>query len=164
MDKQNITIYKTKDDKTTVALYAIDGNVWLTQNQLPELFATSRPNITMHIANILKESELDKNSVSKDILLTASDGKKYSVSCCSLPMILAIGFRVKGVRGIQFRQWANRHLQEFMVKVFLMNDERQDYFDEIYPESEIFVLRKNVFIKKYRKNDTLPRHQRNVLN
>ncbi len=138
MDKQDIIIYKTGDGKASVALYARDGNVWLTQKQLAELFATSRPNITMHISNILKEKELDKNSVCKDFLLTAADGKNYSVAHYSLSMILAVGFRVSGVRGTQFRQWANRHLREYMVKGFVMDDERlknpdgrPDYFDEM---------------------------------
>jgi len=138
MDKQNIIIYKTGDGKASVVLYARDGNVWLTQKQLAELFATSRPNITMHISNILKEKELDQNSVCKDFLLTATDGKNYSVAHYSLPMILAVGFRVSGVRGMQFRQWANRHLQHYMVKGFVMDDERlknpdgrPDYFDEM---------------------------------
>ena len=138
MDKQDIIIYKTGDGKASVALYARDGNVWLTQKQLAELFATSRPNITMHISNILKEKELDKNSVCKDFLLTAADGKKYSVAHYSLSMILAVGFRVSGTRGTQFRQWANRHLSEYMVKGFVMDDERlknpdgrPDYFDEM---------------------------------
>ena len=138
MDKQDIIIYKTGDGKASVALYARDGNIWLTQKQLAELFATSRPNITMHISNILKEKELDQNSVCQDFLLTAADGKNYSVAHYSLSMILAVGFRVSGVRGTQFRQWANRHLQEYMVKGFVMDDERlknpdgrPDYFDEM---------------------------------
>jgi hypothetical protein len=138
MDKQDIIIYKTGDGKASVALYARDGNVWLTQKQLAELFVTSRSNITMHIGNILKEKELDQNSVCKDFLLTAADGKNYSVAHYSLSMILAVGFRVSGVRGRQFRQWANRHLREYVVKGFVMDDERlknpdgrPDYFDEM---------------------------------
>jgi hypothetical protein len=138
MDKQDIIIYKTGDGTASVALYARDGNVWLTQKQLAALFATSRPNITMHISNILKEKELDQNSVCKDFLLTAADDKNYSVAHYSLSMILAVGFRVSGVRGTQFRQWANRHLREYMVKGFVIDDERlknpdgrPDYFDEM---------------------------------
>ena len=138
MEQQNIIIYKTADGKSSVALYAQDGHVWLNQKQLAELFATSRPNITMHIANILKEKELSKNSVCKDFLHTAQDGKNYSVTHYALPMILAVGFRVNGARGTQFRQWANHHLQEYMIKGFIMDDERlknpngrPDYFDEM---------------------------------
>ncbi|VFM96196.1 MAG: Uncharacterized conserved protein [Candidatus Kentron sp. G] len=138
MNRQNIIIYKTADGSASVALYARDGEIWLTQKQLAELFSTSRGNITTHISNILKENELNKISVCKDFLLTATDGKNYSVTHYALPMILAIGFRVSGARGTQFRQWANRHLREYMVKGFVMDDERlknpdgrPDYFDEM---------------------------------
>ena len=138
MDQQNIIIYKTADGRASVALYAHEGQVWLNQAQLAELFATSRANITMHVANILKEKELLEKSVCKDFLLTAADGKQYSVTHYALPMILAVGFRVRSRRGVQFRQWANRHLQDYMVKGFVMDDERlknpdgrADYFDEM---------------------------------
>lgn len=115
-----------------------DGNVWLNQSQISDLFGTSVPNISYHIANILKEKELEANSVIKDYLITASDGKKYNVICYSLEMILAIGYRVRTIRGVQFRQWATSHLSEYLVKGFTMDDERlknpdgrPDYFDEL---------------------------------
>ncbi|MEA3414919.1 MAG: virulence RhuM family protein [Thermodesulfobacteriota bacterium] len=137
-EEQNIIIYNTSDGKTSVSLFAKDGNVWMNQNQLAELFDTSKPNISMHISNILKESELNSNSVVKDYLTTASDGKKYKVTFYSLAMILAIGFRVRSKRGTQFRKWANRNLKEYMIKGFVMDDERlknpdgrPDYFDEL---------------------------------
>ncbi len=79
-NQQNIIIYNTADGKASVALYAKDGNVWMNQNQLAELFATSIPNISMHIINILEEKELDENSVVKNYLTTAADGKNYSVA------------------------------------------------------------------------------------
>ena len=136
--ESNIIIYNSIDGKASVALYAKDGKIWLNQKQLAELFATSVPNINIHISNILKENELDKNSVIKDYLITASDGKKYNVTFYSLEMILAVGYRVKGKRGTQFRQWATRHLSEYLVKGFTMDDERlknpngqPDYFDEL---------------------------------
>ena len=136
--KQNIIIYKTDDGKVKIALYAKDGSIWINQNQLANLFDTSKQSISYHIINILEDNELDKNSVVKNYLTTASDGKSYEVTFYSLEMILAIGFRVRSKRGVQFRQWANRHLKEFMVKGFLMDDERlknpdgrPDYFDEL---------------------------------
>lgn len=136
--EQNIIIYKTDDGKVKIALYAKDGSIWLNQNQLANLFDTSKQSISYHIINILEDNELDKNSVVKNYLTTASDGKSYEVTFYSLEMILAIGFRVRSKRGVQFRQWANRHLKEFMVKGFLMDDERlknpdgrPDYFDEL---------------------------------
>lgn len=136
--EQNIIIYKTDDGKVKIALYAKDGSIWLNQNQLANLFDTSKQSISYHIINILEDNELDKKSVVKNYLTTASDGKSYEVTFYSLEMILAIGFRVRSKRGVQFRQWANRHLKEFMVKGFLMDDERlknpdgrPDYFDEL---------------------------------
>ena len=119
-------------------MFARDGSVWLNQSQLAELFATSKPNINIHITNILKDKELDANSVIKDYLTTASDGKNYNVTFYSLDMILAIGFRVRSKRGTQFRIWANHNLKEYMVKGFLIDDDRlknpdgrPDYFDEL---------------------------------
>ncbi len=138
MQQQDIIIYNTKDGKTAVALMAKDGNVWMSQNQLAELFDTSVPNISMHISNIIAEKELDKNSVIKDYLTTAADGKNYNITFYALEMILAIGFRVRSARGTQFRQWATRNLKEYMIKGFVMDDERlktpdgrADYFDEL---------------------------------
>ncbi|MDD3277026.1 MAG: virulence RhuM family protein [Kiritimatiellales bacterium] len=138
MEQQNLIIYKTEDGRTSVALTARDGMIWLNQSQLAELFDTSTPNVSMHISNILEEKELDEISVVKDFLTTAADGKNYTVRHYALPMILALGFRVRSVRGTQFRQWANRHLHEYVVKGFVMDDERlknpdgrPDYFDEM---------------------------------
>jgi hypothetical protein len=133
-----LIIYNTTDGKASVSLFARDGMVWMNQSQLAELFDTSVPNISMHISNILKEGELMADSVVKDYLTTASDGKEYNVVFYSLEMILAIGFRVRSKRGTQFRIWANQNLKEYMVKGFVMDDERlknpdgrPDYFDEL---------------------------------
>jgi hypothetical protein len=135
---ESIILYTSEDGRSSVTLYARDGSVWLNQLQMAELFATSKPNISMHINNILKEKELNKDSVVKDYLTTASDGKKYKVTFYSLEMIMAVGFRVRSVRGVQFRQWANRNLVEFLQKGFVMDverlknpDGRPDYFDEL---------------------------------
>ena len=137
-EQNDFIIYHSKDGKVNVALMTRDGNVWLNQQQIATLFATSVPNICMHITNVLKEGELDANSVIKNYLTTAADGKPYDVMYYSLQMIIAVGFRVRGVRGTQFRQWANSHLSEYLVKGFTMDDERlknpdgrPDYFDEM---------------------------------
>jgi hypothetical protein len=134
----NIIIYNTLDGKASVALYAKDGMVWMNQNQLAELFDTSKQNIGQHIANILKECELQEYSVVKNYFTTAVDGKEYNVTFYSLEMILAIGFRVRSKRGTQFRIWANQNLKEYMIKGFVIDDERlknpdgrPDYFDEL---------------------------------
>ena len=136
--QSNIIIYNTLDGKAAVALYAVDGKIWLNQMQMAELFATSKQSISYHISNILKEGELKTDSVVKDFLTTANDNKQYHVIFYSLEMILAVGYRVKGKRGTQFRQWATRHLSEYLVKGFTMDDKRlknpngqPDYFDEL---------------------------------
>ncbi|MDA3885453.1 MAG: virulence RhuM family protein [Candidatus Delongbacteria bacterium] len=137
-EQQNIIIYNTADGKASVSLYAKDGMVWMNQNQLAELFATSKQNIGQHIASVLNDKELEEDSVVKNYFTTASDGKEYNVAFYSLEMILAIGFRVRSKRGTQFRIWANRNLKEYMIKGFVMDDERlknpdgrPDYFDEL---------------------------------
>jgi len=134
----NIIIYNTQDGKASVALFARDGNVWMNQSQLAELFDTSKQNISLHIINILEDKELESNSVVKDYLTTAVDGKEYRVTFYALDMVLAIGYRVRSKRGVQFRQWATRNLSEFIIKGFVMDDERlknpdgrADYFDEL---------------------------------
>lgn len=156
--EKNIIIYQSEDGKTSVSLYAQDGSVWMNQNQLAELFATSIPNISMHISNILKENELNENSVIKDYLTTATDGKNYQVTFYSLDMILAIGFRVRSKRGTQFRQWANRNLKEYMIKGFVMDDERlknsdgrPDYFDELLERIRDIRASEKRFYQKVRE-------------
>lgn len=105
---------------------------------MAELFATSKQTISYHVINILKENELTESSVVKEYLTTAADGKSYNTVFYSLEMIIAVGYRVRGVRGTQFRQWATRHLSEYLVKGFVIDDERlknpdgrPDYFDEL---------------------------------
>lgn len=135
---KDLIIYNTPDGRTSVALYAKDGNIWLNQSQIAELFATSKQTISHHVGNILSDNELDKESVVKYYLTTAADGKEYNVEYYSLQMIIAIGYRVRGVRGTQFRKWATDHLSEYLIKGFTMDDERLknpdgrvDYFDEL---------------------------------
>lgn len=138
MNKDQIIIYNTTDGEASVMLYIQNGKLFLSQAKIAELFDTSIPNVNTHIKNILSEGELIENSVIKDYLITASDGKKYTVIHYSLAMILAIGFRVKSKRGTQFRKWANQNLQEYMIKGFVMDDERlknpdghPEYFEEL---------------------------------
>lgn len=136
-EENKVILYSTPDGKARVSLMSRDGRVWLNQKQMAELYGVSKPNVSMLISKILKEKELD-DSVVKCYLTTAADGKKYKVVYYALEMILAVGFRVRGVRGTQFRQWANAHLSEYLVKGFTMDDERlknpdgrPDYFDEL---------------------------------
>ena len=133
----DLILYTTDDGKAQVALMSREGRVWLSQKQMATLFAVSKMNISLHINKIFKEGELD-DSVVKYYFTTATDGKRYRVAYYALEMILAVGYRVRGVRGTQFRQWATAHLSEYLVKGFIIDDERLkapdgrlDYFDEL---------------------------------
>ena len=146
-EQNDIIIYCSKDGKVNVALMTRDGKVWLNQMQIAKLFGTSKQSIGQHIAKILKDNELDKNTVVKYFFTTASDGKSYKVIYYSLEMILAVGYRVRGIRGVQFRQWATQHLSEYLVKGFTMDDERLKnpdgrpvYFDELESAEKEYLL------------------------
>lgn len=156
-ETNQIIIYNTADGKSAVSLYSKDGNIWMNQNQIAELFDTSKQNVSLHIINILKEGELSEKSVVKDYLTTASDGKKYEVTFYSLEMILAIGFRVRSKRGIQFRQWAGQNLKQYMQKGFLIDSERlknpdgrANYFDELLAEIRDIRSSEKIFYQKLR--------------
>ena len=135
MDRGEVILYRAADGHTSIQLRIENGSVWLTQLELAELFQTSKQNISLHIKNILEEGELGEAVVKED-LTTASDGKRYQTKFYDLSMILAVGYRVISHRGTQFRQWATTHLQEYLVKGFIMDDARLkepkpwDYFDE----------------------------------
>ena len=137
MSTGEVILYRTEDGRAQVHLRAEGDTVWLTQAEIAELFDTTKQNVSLHIRNILKEGELASDSVVKKSLTTAADDKSYRVNWYSLPMILAVGYRVRSPRGTQFRQWATAHLSEYLVKGFVMDDERLkepggwDYFDEL---------------------------------
>ena len=155
--QEDIIIYNTDDGLSSVVLISTDGMVWLSQMQIAKLFATSKQTVSYHISNILKENELPKKAVVKEILTTATDGKSYPVEHYSLDMVLAIGYRIKGVRGTQFRQWATRNLSEYMVKGFVIDTERlknpdgrPDYFDELLAKIRDIRASEKRFYQKLR--------------
>lgn len=154
----DIILYNTPDGKSSVALMAKDGSVWLSQAQMAELFSTSVANISQHATKIFKDKELIADSVIKYYLTTASDGKQYDVAYYSLEMILAIGFRVRSIRGTQFRQWAGRNLAEYLVKGFIIDDTRlknpdgrPDYFDELLAKIRDIRASEKRFYQKVRE-------------
>lgn len=132
-----VVLYRSEDGKAQVQFRAMDGTVWLSQGEIAELFDTTKQNVSIHAKHILEEGELPEGAVVKESLTTASDGKNYKVKVYRIEMILAIGYRVRSPRGTQFRQWATNHLTEYLVKGFVMDDERLknpggwDYFDEL---------------------------------
>ena len=100
-----------------------DETVWLTQQQMAELFSTTRNNITLHIGNIFKEGELDEISVRKESLLTAADGKKYRTKFYNLDVIISVGYRVKSPIGTRFRQWANAVLKDYLLRGYAIHQQ-----------------------------------------
>lgn len=112
-----------------------DETVWLTQQQMAELLQTTKQNISLHTSNIFKEKELEKDSVVKDSLTTAQDGKKYRTKYYSLDVIISVGYRVKSVRGTQFRQWANKVLKEYLLKGYSVNS-RMERLEERVAKTE----------------------------
>lgn len=135
-----LVIYATEDGAAQFYLRAEGGSVWLTQLELAELFQTTKQNISLHIRNILAEGELSEAATVKEYLTVQTEGRrqiKRPLQFYNLDLILAVGYRVRSPRGTQFRQWATQHLREYLIKGFVLDDERLrnpagwDYFDEL---------------------------------
>lgn len=120
-DKENEIILYQPDSTLTLDVRVEDETVWLTQAQMTELFQTTRNNITLHIRNIFRERELEESSVCKESLLTAADGKRYKTKFYSLDVIISVGYRVKSIRGTQFRIWANKVLKDYLLRGYSVN-------------------------------------------
>ncbi len=134
----DLILYTTEDGRSQIKLRAQEDTVWLTQLEIAELFATSKQNIGQHVKSIFEEGELLEASVVKQHFTTAADGKRYLTLIYNLDAILAVGYRVRSPRGVQFRRWASTVLKEYLTKGFVMDDERlknpdgrPDYFDEM---------------------------------
>ena len=121
MENRGEVILYQPDNEIKMEVRLEDETVWLTQIQMAELFQTSKQNISLHTNNIFKENELSPNSVVKDSLTTAADGKKYRVKYYNLDVIISVGYRVKSIRGTQFRQWANKVLKEYLLCGYSVN-------------------------------------------
>ena len=133
-----LILYTTEDGKSQIKLRAKDQTVWLSQREMAELFDVSTDNVGLHLKNIFSDEELHADSVTEESSVTASDGKNYRTKLYKLDAILAVGYRVRSPRGVQFRRWASTVLKEFLTKGFVMDDERlknpdgrPDYFDEM---------------------------------
>ena len=142
MTDNTLILYTTSDGLSQFVLRELGGQLWLTQAEMAGLYQTSKQNISKHIAAVLAEGELQEGSVVNSQLTTAADGKNYQTLLYALPMIIAVGYRVRSTRGTQFRQWATRTLGEYLQKGFVLDDERlknppvgtvpaPDYFDEL---------------------------------
>ena len=121
-DRENEIILYQPDSTLSLDVRVENETVWLTQAQMKELFQTTRNNITLHIRNIFKEGELEETSVCKESLLTAADGKRYKTKFYSLDVIISVGYRVKSIRGTQFRIWANKVLRDYLLRGYSVNE------------------------------------------
>ena len=123
-NKSELIIYQTEDGQTRLQVKMEDETVWLTQEQMAELFDKGRTTITEHIQNVFKENELVEKSVCREFRRTGSDGKEYAVKHYNLDVIISVGYRVKSPSGTQFRTWATQCLKEYIIKGFTLDDER----------------------------------------
>ena len=139
--ENTIEIYRTADGEAEVEVNFREDSVWLSQAQMAELFGQTKQNISLHINNSFKEGELDKNSVVKEYLTTAADGKQYKTNYYDLDVIISVGYRVKSIRGTQFRIWATKRLKDFLLEGYALNEKRL-----CQKNQEIKVLRDGISI------------------
>ena len=150
----NIILYQTEDGKSRIEVTLCNDTVWLTTDQMAELFQRNKSTISRHIKNVFEDGELNPDSVVAFFATTAADNKKYQVAYYNLDMIISVGYRVKSHRGVQFRIWATQVLREYLVKGFVMNDDLLkragggNYFDELLSRIRDIHSSEKVFYRK----------------
>ena len=154
MEESNILMFTTEDGVTKVEVTFDNHTVWLSLDQMADLFQRNKSTISRHIKNIFSEGELSRNSVVANFATTGSDGKRYHVDFYNLDVIISVGYRVKSLRGTQFRIWATNILKEYMIKGFALDDERLknlgggNYFDELLARIRDIRSSEKVFWRK----------------
>ncbi len=154
MNNGEILIYQNQDGNIKIDVRLEDETVWLTQAQICEMFQKSKSTVSEHIKNIFLESELIENSVVRNLRTTAEDGKNYDTNFYNLDVIISVGYRIKSLQGTQFRIWATQRLKEFIVKGFVLNDDRfksgnsMNYFDELQDRIREIRLSERFFYQK----------------
>lgn len=147
-----IILYQSDDGRIKIQVRMENETVWLTQSNMVELFQTTKQNISLHIKNIFTEGELVEDSVVKEYLTTAADGKSYRTKHYNLDVIISVGYRVKSLRGTQFRIWATERLREYLIKGFTMNDDLlkqgSGYFEELLERIRDIRSSEKVFYRK----------------
>lgn len=149
-----LIIYQTEDGKTKIDVHMENETVWLSLDQMAELFQRDKSTISKHIKNIFAEGELTREAVVANFATTATDGKTYQIDHYNLDVIISVGYRVKSLRGTQFRIWANTILKEYMIKGFAMNDDLLkksgggNYFDELLERIRDIRSSEKVFWRK----------------
>ena len=154
MDKGQFLLYQTPDGDSQIEVKLQNDTVWLSLDQMAELFQRNKSTISRHIKNVLEDGELEEKSVVAFFATTAADSKTYSVAYYNLDMIISVGYRVHSYRGVQFRIWATKVLKEYIVKGFAMNDDLLkragggNYFDELLARIRDIRSSEKVFYRK----------------
>ncbi len=154
MDKGQFLLYQTPEGDSQIEVKLQNDTVWLSLDQMAELFQRNKSTISRHIKNVLEDGELEADSVIANFATTATDGKTYSVAYYNLDMIISVGYRVHSYRGVQFRIWATKVLKEYIVKGFAMNDDLLkragggNYFDELLARIRDIRSSEKVFYRK----------------
>lgn len=154
LENSNFIMYTTDDGQIEIGVRLEDENVWLTQKSMAKLFDTTKQNISLHVNNIFLENEMNSDSVVKENLTTASDGKNYKTKYYNLDLIIAVEYRVKSVRGTQFRIWANKLIKEYLIKGYNLNVNRfknnggSIYFEEVLEKIRDIRSSEKVFWRK----------------
>ena len=154
MDKGQFLLYQTPDGDSQIEVKLQHDTVWLSLDQMAELFQRNKSTISRHVKNVLEDGELEEKSVVAFFATTASDSKTYSVAYYNLDMIISVGYRVHSYRGVQFRIWATKVLKEYIVKGFAMNDDLLkragggNYFDELLARIRDIRSSEKVFYRK----------------
>ena len=152
--KNNMIIYISKDGNVKVDVNIQNEDIWMSQDVMANLYDTTKNNISMHLKNIFEEGELEKDSVVKKFLTTASDGKKYNVLHYNLDAIIAVGYRINSKKATEFRIWATKVLKDYMVKGFVLDDERlknnggSPYFEELLARIRDIRSSEKIFWRK----------------
>ena len=152
--KNNMVIYVSKDGNVIIDVNIQNEDIWMSQDIMANLYDTTKQNISYHLNNIFKEEELNKDSVVKDFLTTASDGKKYNVLHYNLDAIIAVGYRINSKKATEFRIWATKVLKEYLVKGFTLNDEKlknngeSSYFEELLARIRDIRSSEKIFWRK----------------
>ena len=154
MNKSNIEIYQLEDGRTEINVQLDKETVWLSLNQMVELFGRDKSVISRHISNVFKEAELDRDSAVTKNATTATDGKVYQVDFYNLDVIISVGYRIKSQRGIQFRIWANKILKEYLVQGYALNEKRMsNHYEKLKELQESVKILGNVLNYKSLTNN-----------
>ena len=155
-NENRIILYQDDNGTTNISVRFTNEDLWLTQNQIAEIYDTTQPNISMHIKNIFNEGELDENSVYKNFLYTAVDGKNYNTKHYNLQMIIAVGFKVNNERAVRFRKWAGQIVKDYTIQGWVMDKDRlikghmftDEYFERLLQNIREIRLSERKFYQK----------------